>query len=167
MEAVDMLVAIAAVRKIKSQYCYAMDVKDWALLRRCFTDRAVFDLRRERARSRGQSLDQLLPLEEAIAQGDPEVVVGAEAVTKMIQSAIKNWVTVHHLAEPLIEIENEQEASAIWPLFDLLDSGDSLLRAWGHYHERYRKVGATWLIDYQALTRLRSEGQHPWANKPV
>ena len=69
---------------------------------------------------------------------------------------------MHHGHAPIIEIESEDEGSAIWPLFDYIDNGRRVLHAYSLYHERYRRQpDGRWLISRMRLTRLRGDGEHP------
>lgn len=163
MDALDKLVAAEAIRNCKATYWYALDVKDWALLASVFTDDATFDMRGERLTSTGGSLADLPPVADAIRAGDPAVTVGGPAIAAFIRGIVEKWVTVHHGAAPIIEVTGPDSAKAIWPMFDFIDDGRNALRGYGHYHETYRKVGDRWLTATLALTRIRTDGVHPWS----
>jgi hypothetical protein len=165
MNAIDRLTAIESVRNTKATYWYAMDMKDWPLLASVFTDDAVFDMRGERAHSLGQDLKDLPPIEQSIAERDPAVTVGAKAIAGFIRSVVEHWITVHHGAAPIIEVTGPETAKAIWPLFDYIDDRRNALKGYGHYHEEYRKTGDRWLISRCVLTRIRTDGTHPWSSQ--
>jgi hypothetical protein len=120
-------------------------------------------MRGERAHSTRESLTDLQPVEQAIRDGDPAVTVGAKSIAAFIRSVAEKWVTVHHGAAPIIEITGTDTAKAIWPLFDFIDDGVNALRGYGHYHENYRKIGERWLTSTVLLTRVRTDGVHPWS----
>ena len=56
---------------------------------------------------------------------------------------------------PEIEIQDEENATGIWAMDDVVDMPGLLLQGWGHYHESYRKVKGDWKIARIRLTRLR------------
>jgi hypothetical protein len=155
--------ATDAIRNTKGTYWYAMDTKNWDLLASVFTDDCIFDMRGERVHSLGESLSSLPPVEQSIKEGDPAVTVGARAIADFIRSVVEHWVTVHHGAAPIIEITGADTAKAIWPLFDFIDDGKHAMRGYGHYHDKYRRVGDRWLISSCRLTRIRTDGTHPWS----
>lgn len=163
MDSVDRLVAADAIRNTKATYWFAMDTKDWDLLASVFTEDAVFDMRGERAHSTGTALSDLPPIEQSIREGDPAVTVGARAISNFIRSVVIDWVTVHHGAAPIIEVTGSDTAKGVWPFFDFIDDGQNALRGYGHYHEQYRKVDGRWLIASLVITRLRTDGTHPWS----
>jgi len=162
MDPVHKLLAIEEIRKTKATYWYALDMKDWDRFGAQFTDDTIVDMREERYFAQRKPIPPLPSVEEAIAAGDPAVTVGGKAFAAMIAEALATWRTVHHGHAPIIEIESEDEASAIWPLFDYIDNGRRVLKAYGHYHERYRRQpDGRWLISRMRLTRLRGDGEHP------
>lgn len=162
MDAISKLVAAEAIRNTKGSYWYYLDTKDWDRMATVFTEDAIFDMREEGAFGVGESLAELKPVEQAIAEGDPAVTVGNRNFVDMLAVALKDWKTVHHGHAPIIEIENEDEARAIWPLFDYIDDGTRALQGYGHYHEKYRRQpDGRWLISYLRLTRLRGDGEYP------
>ena len=158
MDELDRLVAIEAIKHVKARYWYCMDTKNWAGLRDVFTDDVVFDMRAERVLARGESMDDLPPTHEA---SDPLVIVGAEAITSFIRTAVESWTTVHHGHAPIIDVLESDRATGIWPLFDYIDDGQRAMRGYGHYHDEYRKVDGKWLISSVFLTRIRADGDHP------
>lgn len=164
MDQLERLVAIEAIKNVKARYWYCMDMKDWAGLRDVFTDDVVFDMRAERALSRGENADDLPPTREAVEAGDPLVIVGAEAIASYIRTAVESWTTVHHGHAPIIDVADSDRATAIWPLFDYIDDGKRALQGYGHYHDEYRKVGGRWLISSVFLTRIRADGDRPNAD---
>lgn len=162
MDALSRLVAAEEIRNTKGSYWYYLDTKNWDALAGVFTHDAIFDMREEAAFGAGRDPGLLKPVEEAIAEGDPAVTVGGPEFTQMLSVALRNWKTVHHGHAPIIEIESEDEARAIWPLFDYIDDGTRALHGYGHYHERYRRQpDGRWLISYLRLTRLRGDGDYP------
>jgi hypothetical protein len=161
VEAVESLLAIESIKKLKAQYWYAMDTKDWALLASVFTEDAIVDFRGERDLAPGQGMDRLRPVEEALAAGDETTHKGRDNIVRWYTAVLEHWVTVHHGHTPIIDIVGPDVATAIWPLFDYIDNGRAAMKGYGHYHERYRKENGHWRISHLALTRLRKDGTHP------
>jgi len=162
MNDIEVLLAIESVRKVKAQYWYAMDRKDWKLLASVFTADAIVDFRGERDLRPGQGIDQLPPVEQALAAGDEAAHQGREAIVRWYIQVLEHWVTVHHGHAPIIDVLSPTSAKAIWPLFDYIDDGKNAMKGYGHYYERYRKEeDGRWRICYLALTRLHKEGTHP------
>jgi hypothetical protein len=161
MTDLDRLLAIEGVKKAKATYCYALDTKRWDLLATVFTRDAVVDFRGGRDLKPGEDYDLLPPVAQALAEGDITVARGNVAIAAFMRSAVSDWVTVHHGALPIIEITSADTATAIWPMFDLLDSGKDVQTGYGHYHDRYRREDGVWRIQTMQVTRLRIEGEHP------
>jgi SnoaL-like domain len=167
MDSVKRLVAIEAIKNVKARYWYAMDMKDWDALRAVFTDDAVFDMRAERAFAEGHPTDELAPAKEAVDAGDPAVIVGASAIADFIRTIVAGWRTVHHGHAPIVEVQEPDRGTGIWPLFDYIDDGRNALKGYGHYYDEYRKVGGEWLISRVLLTRIRADGSYPSAQRLV
>lgn len=167
MDVMDRLSAEAGVRKVKATYWYTMDTKDWAGLAGVFTTDAIFDMRGERAHSLSTDIADLEPVEDAIAQEDPAVAIGAAAIAEFIRNVVETWVTVHHGAAPIIDVSAADRATAIWPFFDFIDDGRNALRGYGHYHDEYRKVDGEWRISHCRITRIRTDGTHPWSTQAL
>ena len=160
MTDVERLLAIEGVRKAKATYLYALDTKQLDLLESVFTRDAVVDFRAERDLEPGEGYERLPPVEQALAQGDIAVAQGSGAIAAMC-ATVKDWVTIHHAAAPIIEITGPDTATAIWPMFDLMDSGAHVQRGYGHHHDTYRREDGAWRIQSIQVTRLRLEGDHP------
>jgi hypothetical protein len=163
MNSVDRLLAAESVRRTKATYWYAMDTKDWARLATVFTDDSIFDMRSESVQAIGGPPPRLPPVEESIAHGDLSIAIGGTDIAAFIRRVVEHWVTVHHGAAPIIDIVDADTATAIWPLFDYIEDGGKVLKGYGHYHDRYRRVGDDWLISHCRLSRLRLDGVHPWS----
>ena len=147
MESIDRLEAIEQIRSLKARYWRAVDLKIPALLRSVFTDRVVVDFQ---GATGGPAIDP------ALLWHDPDVFVADT------MAVIANIVTVHHGFEPEIEILSDTDASAIWPMEDLVwvDAAGggpiaSSFHGYGHYHDRFRKVGGEWKIEQTRIARTR------------
>ena len=127
---------VEAIKQLKARYCRTMDTKDWAAMRRLFTDDVEID---------------------TTASGG-SVVTGADAFMAFLLDAIGDVVTVHHCHTPEIEPASETTASGVWAMEDMLRWPDGTeLHGYGHYHERYAKVDGEWRIERSELTRLRMD----------
>jgi hypothetical protein len=161
MTELDQLIAVENIKKLKASYWYAMDTKQFDLIRPLFTRDAIVDFRSGRDLKPGDDYEGLAPAEQALANGDPMVVQGNDAIADFIRAGVETWVTVHQGAAPIIDILGPDDATGIWPIFDLLDNGSTTLRGYGHYHDRYRREDGVWRIASFRISRLRLEGQHP------
>jgi hypothetical protein len=159
----DRLTALEEIRKLKAMYWFAMDTKDFATLRRIFTADAIFDLRADRAYALGRDVDELPPVDRAIAEGDEAVFVGSAAIGDFLESVLQGWTTVQHGHDPILEITGADSASGTWRLFDYIDDGTRALKGYGHYHDEYRRVDGRWMISRSVLLRTRVDGDHPWS----
>ena len=77
-----------------------------------------------------------------------------------MRDAVQQMETVHHGHMPEIEVTGEATATGVWAMEDLLrwsgrDGTVHHLHGFGHYHERYVRVGGKWLIAEIRLSRLR------------
>jgi hypothetical protein len=162
MDTVERLVAIEAIKNIKARYWYAMDLKDWDALEKVFSEDAIWDARYELAFAQGHTVDVLPPVQEAIAAGHPAVAVGARGCMEFMRANVETWKTFHLGGAPIIEVNDPDSGTGIWPIFDTLDYGQTW-QGYGHYHEEYRRRGGRWLISLVRLTRIRGEGVYPGA----
>ena len=127
---------IEAIRQLKARYFRTMDTKDWAGMRRVFTDDVVLDT--------------------SAAGGS--VVSGADEFMTFLQEVLNDAVTVHQGHMPEIELTSPTTATGIWALNDLVIWPDGTrLVGYGHYHETYEKVGDDWKIKSSKLTRLHTD----------
>ena len=133
MDSTDILIHTEAIKALKARYFRSMDCKDWTALANCFTHDLVADFRGAPG---------------MLAEGRDEYML---ALTK----ALKDAKTIHHGHMPEIEIHDEERASGLWAMDDIVDMPGISLRGWGHYHETYRCEAGTWKIATIRLTRLR------------
>jgi uncharacterized protein (TIGR02246 family) len=127
---------VEAIKRLKARYCRTMDTKDWAAMRRLFTDDVVMD---------------------TTASGGG-VTTGADDFMAFLQDAIGDVLTVHHCHTPEIDVTAATSASGVWAMEDMLRWPDgSELHGYGHYHESYEKVDGEWRIKRSQLTRLRMD----------
>lgn len=149
MSPVDRLLAMAELQVLKARYFRCLDSKDWDGFEALFTDDAVFDMRD----GRGTNLDP-----DAIVQG-------ARAIRRFVSEAVAALVTVHQGHMPEIELLDENQASGVWAMHDVLwpadAKGAAFLRfeGFGHYHERYRRTPQGWRIAALKLTRCHVQAE--------
>lgn len=129
-----------AIRQLKARYFRTMDTKDWAGMRKVFTDDVVAD-----TSSAGGS-----------------VITGADEFIRFLEETLSGATTVHQGHMPEIELTSPTTATGIWVLNDLVIWPDGTrLDGYGHYHETYEKVGDDWRIKSLQLTRLHTDIHAP------
>jgi hypothetical protein len=125
---------VEAIKQLKARYFRAMDTKDWTAMRAVFTDDVVVDT----------------------TSSGGGVVRGADDFITFLTGAIGDVVTVHHGHMPEIDLTSPTTATGVWAMEDMLRWPNGMeLHGYGHYHERYEKVGDAWRIKATTLTRLR------------
>ena len=124
-----------AIVTLKARYCRCLDTKDWANWATLFTDDFILDT----TPAGGQRIE------------------GRDAAVAYVRSSVEAAITTHHVHNPEIEIDGDN-ATAIWAMQDrnIWPNGRKLL-GFGHYHERYVRVGGEWKIAESQLTRLGVE----------
>lgn len=83
-----------------------------------------------------------------------------EGRDQFIRETVKAWPmfeSAHQAYLPEIAITGPTTAKGIWGIHDYLVMPHCIFRAWGHYHEDYRKVDGAWKISKLRLSRLRVE----------
>jgi hypothetical protein len=146
MDDIAELKAVRAIEALKARYFRAMDMKDWAALEAVFTTDLVADFR------------------DATPQHQPEMLIhGVKPYLAMLAPTLEKVITVHHGHMPEISIQDDDHATGIWAMEDLLWPGPHSdlpfrrLHGWGHYHESYRREDGEWKIAATRLTRLNVE----------
>lgn len=125
---------IEAIKQLKARYFRTMDTKDWAGMRRVFTDDVVMDT----------------------SEAGGDVIAGADEFMAFLEPTLADVVTVHHGHMPEIELTSPTSARGTWSMEDMLRWPDgSELHGYGHYHETYEKADGVWRIKSSKLTRLR------------
>ncbi|MFI9470060.1 nuclear transport factor 2 family protein [Streptomyces sp. NPDC052492] len=129
------LADVEEIKKTKARYCRFVDTREWAQLRKLFTDDCRFVIA-----GNSQSVEEFISL---------------------ARRWLGNSTSVHSVSMPEVEVTGATEATAIWGMEDIVSfpaKGDQPLKGihgWGHYHEEYRREGGHWLISSLTLTRLR------------
>ncbi len=143
----EMLLGIEGVKRCKAEYFRCVDGQHWDELRAMFTPDAETDMR-----------DGVEPHNPELLQHDPAVFVASVAYV------LDGVTTAHFGYMPRIDILSPTTAQAVWSMEDTLwvPEDNAVLppgrtRGWGHYHDRYEKVGDRWLIAATRLTRIKME----------
>lgn len=147
MNPLDRLVAIEAIRRTKAEYFRCIDEQDWAGLVAIFTPDAETDMR-----------EAVQPHDPSLLSHDPEQFARNNAYV------LAGVTTAHFGYMPRIDVTAGDAATAIWSMEDWLwvPEGNPVMPAgrmhgWGHYEDRYVRVGDTWLIAATRLTRIKLE----------
>ena len=124
-----------AICELKARYCRCLDTKDWAGYADVFAEDLVLDT----TGSGGKRIE------------------GRDAAVAMVRGSVEHAITTHHVHSPEIRIDGDQ-ATGIWAMQDhnIWPNGRKLL-GFGHYHERYARIGGTWKIAESKLTRINME----------
>lgn len=148
MDAIEKLLAIEEIKKLKARYFRLMDTKDWTRFGALFTLDATFDVQ-----------GALEENPDPSSLGDP--IVGRDAIVEYVRNGITPITSAHYGHMPEIEIISSDEATGIWALEDVLrlPAGGpfALFRGYGHYHEHYRRTDGVWCIAALKITRLMVE----------
>ena len=147
MSPLDRLVAIDAIGRTKAEYFRCIDEQDWGGLVAIFTPDAETDMRAA-----------VQPHDPALLSHDPAEFAQNNA------HVLAGVTTAHFGYMPRIDVLSDDEATAVWSMEDWLwiPEGNPVMPAgrmhgWGHYRDRYRKVGDRWLIAASRLTRIKLE----------
>ena len=139
---------IEAIRTLKARYFRGMDTKDEALFRSVFAP----DIRLD---ARGSTTDPTTGFNpfDGVTGG---VIEGVDNLVSQVFANLPD-MSVHQGYMPEIEIVDEDQATGIWAMSDLLRwrAGPLVeMRGNGHYHETYRRIDGVWKIGTSRLTRL-------------
>jgi hypothetical protein len=130
-----------ALVRLKGQYFYYLDTKQWDAWLGLFTEDA--SLAWDRAPGGSGRNPRTVQFEGIDAIAD--TVVG-----KVLADA----VTVHHGHTPLLDLLSDDDARGIWAMEDVVISAGGTTHGFGHYHETYRRMDGAWRITTLHLTRL-------------
>jgi hypothetical protein len=148
VDAIERLVAIEDIKRLKAKYFRCLDTKDWDGFATVFSDDAVMDMSGE--------------MRDGTTEGDG-ITTGAQAIADFVRGAVDQVNTVHHGHMPEIDILSDTTASGIWAMEDKLwwPEGAPLtaMHGYGHYHEQYVRTADGWRIARTTLTRLRVDAR--------
>lgn len=131
------LEASEEIRNLKARYFRCVDFRLWDEFADLFTDDLEVDF--------------------------AESTSGAKGKSEFLASVARHFETgysVHHGHVPEIEIIDDTTATAVWPMYDRVespeDSGYVSHEGWGHYTETYRRCDdGRWRICRSRLSRIR------------
>jgi hypothetical protein len=138
MNALDRLVEIEAICRLKARRDQAVDRKDWNVYAALHTDDYVVH-----------------------SIGD-QPIVGGRAAADTLAVHLANVTTVHHSHSPVIEFQGRTHATGVWMmednLFWLRGGEKQWLRGFGYYHESYvRGSDGQWRFSARRLERTHAE----------
>jgi hypothetical protein len=154
MDAIEMLLAIEEIKKLKATYFRSMDTKDQALYLSILTEDFFFD-------SIGIITD---PITGYSPYPDPttEVLRGRDVCANGLFGAISHpdYSSVHLGHMPEIKVIDSDNAKGIWSMSDVInfpgqDGTRLTLVGYGHYHDTYRREDGVWKIASVKLDRIR------------
>ncbi len=138
----EQLVALEAIKRLKAEYCYFLDLHEWDNYANLFTEDATLDT------------DTAVSTQGRDGKPQPQIR-GRAAIRKFLAGFLDNAVTVHHVHSPIIDLTSPETAAGIWAMEDEVELDGFHLHARGHYHETYRLDGGEWRIASLHLTRTR------------
>jgi hypothetical protein len=139
-DAVQGLVDIEEIKRLKARYLRYLDTQDWDAWSDVFTDDVDF-----------QHDAQLV---------DPDGTQGGRStLVQFVSRNLEGATTVHQAYSPDITLTGPDTATGIWGLADYVSfAGEEPpkgFRGYGHYHEEYVRTRKGWRIKRVAITRLR------------
>lgn len=144
MDALQELVEIEAIKRLKARYFRSIDTHDWEAFGAVFAPQAEFDVR-----------DDVGP--------ETGFLTGRQQIVDFVRAAVGTARTIHHGHMPEIDLEAPDRARGIWAMYDYVEfaaspdaaGARSGLHGYGHYHETYVKHAGAWQIASLRLARLR------------
>lgn len=92
---------------------------------------------------------------------------GPRGICEGVSLSMRDVASIHHGFTPELAMTGIDEAQGIWPMEDRLWFGPSsaapgmVFHGFGHYHERYVRIGREWRFHTIELRRLRVETRGP------
>ncbi len=125
---------IEQIKQLKARYFRYLDTKQWDAWRECFTEDFT-----------------------GLYEGPhPDIEFGSRS--EFIDSnrqILESVVTVHQGHTPEITLNDDDNATGIWAMYDRVEMPGAGFEGWGHYHEVYRRVNREWRIARIHLTRIK------------
>ena len=138
MDRLERLEAIEAIRLLKARYFRWIDTKQWEQLPALFAS----DLK-------------------IVTPGGKVWMEGGDNYAASLKFGLTDAVSCHQGLTGEIDIENEDNATAIWAMQDIITwtechprEGWKAITGRGHYHETYRREQGEWRIAALSLTRI-------------
>jgi hypothetical protein len=141
MDMLQELIARQHITEVKARYCRFLDMRDWQGFGALFTEDAVLDVREDTG---------------------AEPFHGRALIVATVQAAVAHARSAHQVHHPEIIFDGDDAADVTWAMQDRVvwEQGKSPISpasgmtGYGHYHERYVRLNAMWLISSLTLTRL-------------
>jgi hypothetical protein len=141
VSAVDRLLAVEEIKRLKARYFRCVDSSDWEGFRSVFADDAEFA--------------PPVPPPGGTTPNTRGPLVGGDAFVAYVQSTRQGdnapLSSVHRGTLPEIEVVSADEATGIWAMEDIITRPTRRSHGYGRYHERYRRVDGRWVISSMAL----------------
>lgn len=133
------LEAFEEIRQLKARYFRCVDFRLWNQFEDLFTDDLEVDFAESTSKPAGK----------------------AEFLASVANHFVSGY-SVHHGHVPEIDIVDDTTATAIWPMYDRVESpagsGYVSHEGWGHYTENYRRCDdGKWRISRTRLSRIRRD----------
>ncbi len=146
MNDTEKLLAIEEIKQTKARYFRSIDTKSFHELKTVFAENAVFDFTEA-------VYDPVLGYPEGVEPAPP--VEGQANIIAAVSGALDGVQSVHHGHVPEIEFRSDTEASATFPMEDVILSEALAFRGYGYYIETYTKTPEGWRILHSRISRLR------------
>ncbi len=151
-DAVQQLLDIEEIKKLKARYFRYLDTKNWDLWTEIFTEDLQFVFAEQNlVFDRDQLKTEVTP-EGQVHDGRDQFISWVKMITKGV-------TTVHRGYMPEITITGSATATGIWAMTDYLQwPGDGPpigFRGYGHYNEHYVRTTTGWRIKRSVLSRIR------------
>ena len=160
------LLAIEAIKRVKSRYASSADRHDWEQFASVFTLDAVFDESDfptpMRPFTQERVSDDIVSYLEAFASGVEWPLIGRDAILAQHAGVSPDHMMVHHLLNPEIDVTSETSAAAMFRFesHHWFPQGGPVqyMHNFGAYHETYVKLDdGRWYIETLKLERRRVE----------
>jgi SnoaL-like domain len=154
MDAVQELVEMEALKRLKARYFYFMDTKQWDAWLSLWAPDATLEW------------DTAVSTRGRDGQTQARIHGVDELRRLVVEPRLDPATTVHQGHTPILEIISDTDARGIWAMEDIVVSANAgadglpvsgFNQTWGHghYHETYRKIDGEWRFASVHLTRLR------------
>jgi hypothetical protein len=147
-DAVQELLAIEAIRRLKASYFRTMDAQDWDAFAALLTDdfEVVFAVPEE----------QFYPA-DATRLPDGRMQADRARLLAWMKIGAQGMTTVHHAHMPVIDVTGPDSATGFWSMTDytswLGDDGPVWMASYGSHEETYRRTDGRWQICHSVFAR--------------
>lgn len=148
VDAVQELLDIEAIKRLKASYFRYMDAKDWERFGELLTDdfEVIFAVPEE----------QFFP-PDATKLPDGRMLADRARLLAWMKVGAQGMTTVHHAHMPVIEITGPDSATGWWSMTDYTgwvgETGPMWMRSYGTHEETYARTDAGWLIRHSVFAR--------------